>query len=59
LVEAVATGRSSDAVFTELHKEEAAKKACVVQLARLDQLTSLLPWTARASSVPWPSGWPT
>ena len=41
LVEAVATGRSSDAVFTELQKEEAAKKACLVQLGYLDQMTAL------------------
>ena len=34
-------GRSFDAVFTELQKEEAAKKACVAQLDHLDQLTSL------------------
>lgn len=39
LVEAVATGRSSDVVFDELHKEEAAKKALIGQLENLDRLT--------------------
>ncbi|MBU6482657.1 MAG: recombinase family protein [Nitrospirae bacterium] len=41
LVEAIATGRSSDAVFTELHKEEAAKKACLAQLDSLNRLAAL------------------
>ena len=41
LVEAVATGKATDVVFSELQKEEAAKKACIAQLASLDQLTSL------------------
>jgi len=41
LVEAIATGRSSDAVFTELQKEEAAKKTCLTQLDYLERLMGL------------------
>ena len=41
LVEAIATGKATDTIYSELQKEEAAKKACLAQLARLDQLTSL------------------
>ena len=41
LVEAVATGRATDAVYHELQKEEAAKKACLVQLDYLDGMTAL------------------
>ena len=39
LVDAVATGKSTDAIFDELQKEEAAKKALIVQLGDLDRLT--------------------
>lgn len=41
LVEAVATGRSTDAIFDELGKEEAAKKTLAAQLASLTQRASL------------------
>ena len=41
LLEAVATGKATDAVYSELQKEEAAKKACLIQLDHLAQLTSL------------------
>jgi hypothetical protein len=41
LVEAVATGRSTDAIFDELGKEEAAKKSLAAQLDSLTQRASL------------------
>ena len=41
LVEAVATGEATDVVFKELHKEEAAKKACLVQLDYMGRLMAL------------------
>jgi hypothetical protein len=41
LVEAIATGKATDAIYSELKKEEAAKKACLVQLDSLDRLTAL------------------
>ncbi len=41
LVEAIATGKATDAIYSELQKEEAAKKACLVQLDYLDRLTAL------------------
>jgi hypothetical protein len=41
LAEAIAPGKATDAVFSELQKEEAAKKACLAQLDSLDQLTAL------------------
>jgi hypothetical protein len=41
LVEAIATGRSTDAIFDELGKEEAAKKTLVSQLDSLTQRASL------------------
>jgi len=41
LVEAVATGKATDVIYSELQKEEAAKKACLIQLDSLERLTSL------------------
>jgi hypothetical protein len=41
LVEAIATGKATDAIYSELQKEEAAKKACLVQLGYLNQMTAL------------------
>jgi site-specific DNA recombinase len=41
LVEAIATGRATDAVFNELQKEEAVKAGLVARLRNLDQLTAL------------------
>ena len=40
LVEAIATGKATDAIYHELQKEEVAKKACLVQLDSLDRLTA-------------------
>lgn len=41
LVEAVATGKEKDAIYSELQKEEATKKTCLVQLDYLNRLTTL------------------
>lgn len=41
LVEAVATGRMSDAVYSELQKEEVAKKTLAARLGELDRLADL------------------
>ncbi len=38
LVEAVASGRATDAIYTELQQEDGAKKRLTAQLARMDQL---------------------
>jgi len=41
LVEAVATGKATDVIYSELQKDEAANKTCLIQLDSLDRLTSL------------------
>lgn len=41
LVEAVATGKATDAIYSELQKEEVSKKACLVRLDSLNRLTTL------------------
>ena len=42
LVEAIATGKATEAVYGELQKEEAAKKILGAQLAGIDQLTRIV-----------------
>jgi hypothetical protein len=47
-------------VFSELQKEEVAKKVCIAQLARLDLLTSLAALdSTRIERALAASGWPT
>lgn len=41
LVDAIATGKATEAIYHELQKEEAAKKACLSQLDSLDRLMVL------------------
>jgi DNA invertase Pin-like site-specific DNA recombinase len=41
LVNAIGTGKATEAVFIELHKQEARKKALAEQLERADRLASL------------------
>jgi hypothetical protein len=47
LVEAIATSRSSDAVFDELQKEEAAKKTLTARLAETEHLASVVSLDAK------------
>lgn len=42
LVEAIATGKATDSIYTELQKEEKAKKAMAIQLDDLDRLTRVV-----------------
>jgi hypothetical protein len=47
LVDPVATGKASDAVFLELQKEEAHKKALAPQLENADRLARVLSLDAK------------
>jgi hypothetical protein len=42
LVEAIATGKATDAIYSELHKEEAEKKSLTGQLESLEKLVRIV-----------------